>query len=110
MIDMVRVALDVLAEMGRSDINGHVPHPVYCWLATTGAHLAIGMMLGLRSVTRARARVVVTFFALWAAKELSFDLPDGGWSPLTWADSIADLAFARLGLLLANRAMSERGS
>ena len=110
MSDLVTVALDVLAEMGRSDADGHGPHPVYSWLATTGAHLAIGMMLGFGRDTRAHARVVVTFFALWAGKELSFDLPGGDWSPLTWADSIADLAFGGLGLLLAIRAMSGRGS
>lgn len=105
MSELLTVALDVLAEMGQSDADGHVPHPIYSWLATSGAHLAIGMALGLWHDTRARPRVVVTFFALWAAKELYFDLPRGNWSLLTWADSFYDLAIGAIGLLSARSAI-----
>jgi hypothetical protein len=99
----------VLAEIARSDVDGHTPHPFYSWLATSGAHVGIGMSLCLCRFTRARPRVLVTFAAFWAFKELAFDLRADGYAALTWADSGADLSFAALGFWFARRALRQAG-
>lgn len=123
MHDLCTNAFDLLAEFGRSDVNGRVPHVAYSWLATTGARIGIGMFVGLLGTSHKRAHtgppsrarvslsLQVTFAVLWTLKELAFDLRNDGFQPLTLADSIADLFFAALGFWYARQAINRaRGS
>jgi hypothetical protein len=109
MSDLWTIALEVLAELGRSDVDGHTPHPVYSWLATSGAHVGIGMLAALLPVSCARPRVLVSLAVLWVFKELAFDLRQDGFALRTWADSAADLTFGALGFWFARRALQRAG-
>jgi hypothetical protein len=60
------------------------------------AHMALGVFAAY--VPRQWA---ATAALCWIWKEMTFDLPGGGFAPLFWADTFADLLSAAAGLLLA---------
>jgi hypothetical protein len=116
MSDLWTIALEVLAELGRSDVDGHPPHPVYSYLAVMAAHLGMGMGLALGLVwwPLSRARVIrswlpLALIGLWTLKELASDLRQDGFALRTWADSAADLTFGALGFWFARRALQRAG-
>lgn len=117
MSDLWTTALEVLAELGRSDADWTPAHPVYSWLATTGAHIGMGMGLALGLIwwppsrtPAIRAWLPLALIGLWAFKELASDLRQDGFALRTWADSAADLTLGALGFWFARRALqSARG-
>lgn len=112
MSDLWDIVVAVIAELGRSDAEGNIPHAIYCWLATSGAHVGMGMGLALAliwwhmsRVPEIRARVPFALLCLWAVKELAFDLFNGNFTLWTWADSAFDLSCGALGFWFARRAL-----
>ncbi len=104
MNDLLTIACEVVIELFRSDVDGHVPNPVYSWLATTGAHFGIGMVVALTRARKFAARLLAPFIV----KELAFDLRLDGFALLTLADSAVDTIVVSLGYLWASWATGRR--
>lgn len=86
MTDLLTIAGEVLAELFRSDVDGHMPHPVYSWLATTVAHFGMGMMVALSPARRFAADLLLAYLV----KEAVFDLRIDAFAVATLLDSMAD--------------------
>ncbi len=89
MTDFLNTAGEVLQELFRSDVDGHIPHPVYSWLAVFVAHIGMGMMVALSSARRFAADLLLAYLV----KEAVFDLRIDAFAVATLLDSVAD-AFA----------------
>lgn len=84
---------DILATFTRSDVTPGMVDPFwYRWATVQGTHALFGVVLALRW-----PRWAGWVFTLWAAKEASFDIPNGGGAVLVTLDSLADLGVGALG-------------
>jgi hypothetical protein len=86
MTDLLAIAGEVLAELLRSDVDGHLPHPVYSWLAVLVAHIGLGMMVALSPARKLATALLV----IYIAKEIAFDMRLSGFAFAISLDSIAD--------------------
>lgn len=86
MTDLLTIAGEVLAELFRSDVDGHIPDPVYSWLATTVAHFGMGMMVALSPARRFAADLLTAYLV----KEAVFDLRIDAFAFVTLLDCAAD--------------------
>lgn len=86
MIDLWTIAGEVLAELFRSDVDGHIPHPVYSWLAVFTAHIGMGMIVALSPARRFAADLLTAYLV----KEAVFDLRLDAFAFVTLLDSAAD--------------------
>ncbi|CUK08353.1 hypothetical protein PH7735_03234 [Shimia thalassica] len=104
---MIESILAFIIDLGTSDVCGGWPG-WFKYAEKQFEHVLVGVLFGIFWLP---LRVVA--FAGWLAKELFSDLSDCSWSWFVALDSVADLAFAGVGVALAviaKRCLKRAGS
>jgi hypothetical protein len=92
----VALILQFITVFLHSDLEAGFMPDWYIWGAITGTHILFGVI-----IAACPKRIGVAIALAWVAKELAFDIPNGGGAVWVGMDSLADLEAGALGYVLA---------